>query len=1526
MVRRRDIVGIGTLLALLPSVPFEEPPVYRAPKVYACIRAFSLSTLGALLFTSAAVSQKPPCISGCNPYSVSVTPDNQADTVIASSNSLVALFTVDNTDTATDTYILTCSASHGSLLTCVSVVPSSVTLAHFHDTTVTVTYNVGTRGGTLTLTATGNASDNGSYILTALPVGKPGVALRNANGDTRDYSLCLTSSAGEASAWQCGDLLVGHSLPGYATLGRERSLSLLYNSAEAVPVQVVAAAVTEGVGVAPPDSVYAELDFGASLTPRASAKYASWTGTRQIALSFVDTTETSSGVYPYSLLVRNYYSGTHYDSTLTGNAIFVQRRSGSFGRGWYLGGWEHLWFNQPIGSPNGSILWASSVESARLYAKKDSLTWVAPLGGFQDTIIYSSSAHTYTRHLRHGITVTFDTTGYHVATTNRTGQTTNFYHPTHTIDSLTVPPAGQARTTYQFSYDGNGNLSQITMPDGRSMSVHNSSGLVTSIYDPDGDSTRFAYDAAGRMTSRTTRAGFTTHYYYGPTGLHVDSASVPLDTATNHLQTATAHFYPWDEKGLNGLAAVDTSVAYTKIDGPRTDVQDTAIFWVNKYGAPTKTIDPIGATTTIARADVNHPTLVTGATYPDGRVVHMGWNTRGNLDTLRDSAAGLPTALTRWYYDSVQAPDSPDSVIDPVGIVSRFAYDTMGLLLDATAPNGHVTHYYIRPGGTWKGVVDSVAERQVSYWDSSSHGTLVGDVTTRFALNTLGNDTSSTSPLGRVRRYQRDSTQRVTNVYDPAGHRTQLAYDALNRTTQVAVYDSASGALATNYYYGLIGLDSVADPRGVTRRYGHDAAGRGNTETDDYGNIERRYFNLAGLLDSLRPRQADSLSVMSRHRYDAVGRDTLTTWDSYDSLDAAGSLRRHYDVMGRIDSGTPSSGVRVTRTYFANGAVHSEHNVSTNTYAYDAAGRRNWYVIGTPGSLLYGDSVSYVYDGTSGDLRWIKARWRADGGGGSGGNRRDSVQLWSDTLGRRDSVIFSNGAREWFAYDKDGMLRVFCGTRSSSNFQDLFRFMQYHIGVTAEGLIQQTSNYDLGHTIAHCTAGTNDMVQYNTYDSRHELIRQVDGVSNWIDSLRYDISGNRTRALRVVYGATNDTVTAEIDSIYPGHNLLARSWDPRFYPDSGNWTQYSYYFTGARAVQTPYVHHSPTSSNGWRWYLYDGLQRPTGTVEYVCSGNFCQLVTTPQSCRYDGLGRTSRPCDGSAPQLGYDGNNVVRTAGDSLTGWTFVHGPGTDDPLMGHDSYPLSGQTAFWITDGAGRQVAVADSGGYDCSVQTHCGGYYVSGQAWFVGGTTAARSFGAQRDSSSTIFHVSFFRNRWYDQDTGRWTQEDPIGIAGGVNLYGYVGNNPVMALDPFGLSADTVKFASNAVERQAQACATASRTCRQQLGALQNDKSTWLVQSGNLPGHVTGLTNTHAFPNRVVSGTITIDPSHFNAASQDLGVPVNFNTTFGHELGHANGNIEIANTTGDLGPSNHCDEQCASAVENQVRADLALPSVVPN
>ncbi len=52
-------------------------------------------------------------------------------------------------------------------------------------------------------------------------------------------------------------------------------------------------------------------------------------------------------------------------------------------------------------------------------------------------------------------------------------------------------------------------------------------------------------------------------------------------------------------------------------------------------------------------------------------------------------------------------------------------------------------------------------------------------------------------------------------------------------------------------------------------------------------------------------------------------------------------------------------------------------------------------------------------------------------------------------------------------------------------------------------------------------------------------------------------------------------------------------------------------------------------------------------------------------------------------------------------------------------------------------------------------------------------------RDATGQMYE----RNRYYDPGTGQFTQPDPIGIAGGLNVYGFANGDPVSYDDPYGL-----------------------------------------------------------------------------------------------------------------------------------------------
>lgn len=47
----------------------------------------------------------------------------------------------------------------------------------------------------------------------------------------------------------------------------------------------------------------------------------------------------------------------------------------------------------------------------------------------------------------------------------------------------------------------------------------------------------------------------------------------------------------------------------------------------------------------------------------------------------------------------------------------------------------------------------------------------------------------------------------------------------------------------------------------------------------------------------------------------------------------------------------------------------------------------------------------------------------------------------------------------------------------------------------------------------------------------------------------------------------------------------------------------------------------------------------------------------------------------------------------------------------------------------------------------------------------------------------MKYMRNRYYNPNTGQFTQQDPIGLAGGLNLYGFAAGDPVNFSDPMGL-----------------------------------------------------------------------------------------------------------------------------------------------
>ena len=65
---------------------------------------------------------------------------------------------------------------------------------------------------------------------------------------------------------------------------------------------------------------------------------------------------------------------------------------------------------------------------------------------------------------------------------------------------------------------------------------------------------------------------------------------------------------------------------------------------------------------------------------------------------------------------------------------------------------------------------------------------------------------------------------------------------------------------------------------------------------------------------------------------------------------------------------------------------------------------------------------------------------------------------------------------------------------------------------------------------------------------------------------------------------------------------------------------------------------------------------------------------------------------------------------------------------------------------------------------------------------TDFALRFPGQYWDKETSTSYNYFRN--YDPSLGRYVESDPIGLAGGVNTYGYVYQNPLYYVDSDGLN----------------------------------------------------------------------------------------------------------------------------------------------
>ena len=163
------------------------------------------------------------------------------------------------------------------------------------------------------------------------------------------------------------------------------------------------------------------------------------------------------------------------------------------------------------------------------------------------------------------------------------------------------------------------------------------------------------------------------------------------------------------------------------------------------------------------------------------------------------------------------------------------------------------------------------------------------------------------------------------------------------------------------------------------------------------------------------------------------------------------------------------------------------------------------------------------------------------------------------------------------------------------------------------------------------------------------------------------------------------------------------------------------------------------------------------------------------SFQYDGYGRrVGKTISGTTTNYLYDRTNIVQELSGSTVTANLLAGLGVDERFLRADS---SGAPNF-LTDALGSTIAMTNSSGSNVVQYT----YDPFGNTTVTsGGSTNSYEYTGRENDGTGVY---FYRGRCYSPTLQRFMSEDPIGFGGGqVNLYAYVGNNPLNLIDPTGM-----------------------------------------------------------------------------------------------------------------------------------------------
>jgi RHS repeat-associated protein len=778
----------------------------------------------------------------------------------------------------------------------------------------------------------------------------------------------------------------------------------------------------------------------------------------------------------------------------------------------------------------------------------------------------------------------------------------------------------------------------------------------------------------------------------------------------------------------------------------------------------------VGAAAGVRPATVKDPQRLSTSMGYDART----WNT----STVARSG---DNAQQRQYFGPFGLSDSS---FDAVGIRTRILYDSSGRVTHtktgtgSMAPTMRLT--FDHSGNVIRTDVYSAVDIDLTE--------LLGKVdSTRTYYNRLGWADSTLHPGSRTGKMARKET---------------FKYDAYGNRIVTYPGNGSQNNVATNWR-GLVTGRSLAQV-GFNSFDGEPFA-NGDTVSRIFSASYTPYMQSV-----LFPADARGPGYTSSYTYDNKGHlATAVSTEGY--IGKVSERRIGYSRVGQIvaDTVTFRDSVRVIQNYQYN-------RRGQRTIASDTVIR----LLGTGATNDLASWTYYTYEtGNTGRLASVLRSWRADTSGTGVAGRKGYVRVsYKYGIGSRDSlrtlkmnpgwplptgagdINKGDSLRTIWLYDAVGRVNSL-QTKSVKSGSVLYSFAP---GTTT------APGYDLGDELHGYTAQeylgdaflTNQTALNYSADGTRRLLSSIrtssDGTSG-INSYAYDLKGNRQTQSGVTLSVGGFACPAStVDSLsYGADDQLMRrknaftdcgvsgyvsdhAGNRIAQVDTTNGTPHVYslsYYTAANqlAYSAVIVGHAADDIYDKTWHFYDAEGRRVIT----------DVVNTLQ---YPGGG--GGPGSGVRTMYVYDGPNVALTLhGDGAVGQRYFSS-GVDENLAITGTMPqTNGVLALSATFQGSTNSAWRSDAGRELYAKYYAQDPFGSFQTASNPGNSVETGTGFAGASvpNSTAGFV-YFRNRWYDPKSGRFLTQDPIGLAGGVNLYAYAGNNPISFRDPYGLCPECI------------------------------------------------------------------------------------------------------------------------------------------